>query len=496
MESTKRRRELDDSLADDPFDLAARLERLLLAAACDDHKVANDDAAIFARLHLSPSSNRILRAIADGAVRIFYFDGIYVADPPSPTWLVEPGRAIKRSRDFLASELGRAVPVTWIDFHDASPYSNFTRIELGGVRHVTFSKSLLEAPDWESLVWHEVAHATLISNCRYLDEGWATLCQYRFGPATNFPLAASELGSFVIPDTIANISTADLLRYSGHDLAFGDLTHDEVERRAIFVRAHRFVDVLFRRLSSVAFCSLFDRVWAGEEPRSVVEEVAECGLELLDPGERSLRRQETPATDTSPVEERACGDMGKIRSALVAARVAGGSEELLGHLEILRSHVAKYKQDRTASRLRGQIIAELVLKAARVGENAELWLRTELDVVIEDLERQNAVAGAELLRAQKATAALLISPPLLKGRHMAAAQRHFEKAKSLAPNDGDLMLAFAKFELGKPRLMGARARALEYLNVAANDPNCREEANHVARLFELTEERGWLGSKT
>jgi len=162
--------------------------------------------------------------------------------------------------------------------------------------------------------------------------------------------------------------------------------------------------------------------------------------------------------------------------------VGGGFNADLGKV---LSHSTK---DEKTLRRRGQELAGIAIEDARQMRKPPETVVAELDTIITALTDHGWIAGAELLKAKKSTVALLLSTNWIeKAKYSNAAQSHFERAEAASPNDAEISLSFARFELNKPGSLRNVDHAVERLNRAARDTSWRAEAESLAQTFGVLE---------
>jgi ABC-2 type transport system ATP-binding protein len=471
---------LDCRIDQNPYDLAAILERLLLSASAGDFKEAELDARVFERIGYSVDANRALLQIARGEARVTAIGGVYIVGAPESVSADQVGKVINDARIALADFLRLEGKSIWVDFNPGPPHANATRLELVTVPRITLSRQLFDRPDWRSVLWHETAHATLSARNRFLDEGWAVWCQFRFSPETSYPALVGESTVVQLAPEIEEMPLSVLLEYKGRDLTFSDLATSESARRSIYVRAFRFVSAVYEKVGVGGLTGLYDRVSKGERVASVIEDV--CGVSPEELEELSRRPQ--PAARQISRTAKRC-DLAAARLALADARIGGRCSTLEHELELLR----RVSLDHDAPRLRliGLMRAETAISAARAGHVPTSSILDELDEAIVAVFRSGDRAGAELLKAQQAVVALLTSVNALgKAKQVEKAQRYYERAESLAPQDGEVALSFAVFELNKPFAFRNVDRAVELLKCAMREPACVKEVNSLVEMFTLS----------
>jgi hypothetical protein len=451
-----------------PYDFADLLQQLLRAASQSDLISAGPLLSVFLKLGPAPLLKRRLEAIASGRLSVVAGEHAYYLSPPPELPLVQIYQTIDHAVGQLRELLGRPAPMLWVDFHDGLAQTNATTADIPGVRRLSFSKKLFATTGWESVVWHECGHALLQSGCRFLDEGWAVWCEYRFAEHTDYPMTADALSTYEPPQIIHGLPIIGLLRYGTRDLTFQRLVTSDEEQRAIYVRAYRFFDRLQTRAGLAAVASAFDTIADGADPVATLNPL--CG--------GSVSLVELPLQPT----------IDGIDRVFRAMRVDSQFAPVEPFIALARVHANQ--GDAQALRLLGRLLGYSILSTGAAGRQPDPAAMAELDSVVRQLltiEEWDPIV--KILQAQIALRdALLASFDKRKVSQserddavidlVSVAERHLLDAELLAPADGDVRLARARLEMN--RLIPDRAAALEHLSIAARDPKCTEEAVAVA----------------
>jgi hypothetical protein len=442
------------------IELAAVLARLLSSAAQGDLEVARSQREIIAGLGPTPLLKARLDGIVSGRIGVTMLEALFFVQPQAELPLERIARCAATALKTVGELLQRHPPLIWVDFSRGSEQMNSTHAEIPGVRRMSFSVDLFAEPDWESVVWHECAHAMLLANCRFLDEGWAVWCQYQYCADTQYPIAREELECFELPESIAGIPIVGLLRGGEGDYTFHRLSRDEDEQRAIYVRALRFFDTLRSSVGWSALCAAYDRVYEGADPVHELNALCNGSVVSLEPGG-------VPTIDG-------------IDRAFRALRCQAKFCDADPFIALVRAYVERHTEDSRAFQLLGRLLGYTMLapRSRRQAADAAAELRrviarlAELDprAPLERIFRAYLVIRDVLdaMQADEMGAVNLV----------AVAERYMLDAEIDAPENGDVRLAMARFELNRPT--PDRIAALEHLAIAARDPECAEEALAIA----------------
>jgi hypothetical protein len=425
---------------------------------------ARQALATLLRLHPATTLRARLNAMISAPGSVRRIGHIFVIGAPTDVPLEQLCSAIARFTTDIARDIGRSVPVLWIEFNKGSPNSNFTYADFPGVRRMSFSRDLFtrDAPVWLSLVCHECAHAMLMARCRFLDEGWAVWCQYAYTDGSVYPATKEELDTFSLPPVIATMPIAAVLRSSMDDMTFRRLARTDDEQRAVYVRACRFFDALRSRLGLPAVADLFERLWEGADPLA----------ELNRAGGKSVAALEPFASPTMQAADR-------VFRALRCSDALGAAQTVI---PFVRTYLASHPDDCETWKVLGRMLGEALSSAGRKGMDTRP-IMLDLATVRERLAGfRKDDPHVSLLRMYEVLGEVFVAQAIDDTRRSKAlaaiAERHLLEAEARGNGNADVALTQARFELRKPA--PDRASILEFLALAARDADCLEEAVALA----------------
>jgi hypothetical protein len=458
------RAQLDVRLARDPYEVAALVERLLDASAARDFASAQKDAAILERISHAPRAYSVLAKAANGLASVYERKGTFFIAPPANVPLEELAHTLRAALDALGELVASAPPTVFAEFHDGFGLENLTSRDSASLSRFRFSTQLFNRADWRAIVWHEVGHAILGANCRFLDEGWAVWCQLHSTERFDFPVPSTQIVAWSVPRSIDEIPVSAFLRNSGRDLTFCDIADDENERMGVYVRGQRFISSIVERYGMAALAQVFRATLESGDALACIKDAFGETPEVLDP--------------LSPEPTLAGIDRGFRQVRMHKKRFA--AEPFLEMTQRFCSREASPEALLLLAKLLiNKITTAVELRAAPADMEA---ITAEFDNAIERVEQ---IASGDKTCAMLKIMRNMAAAPQLAGAEFAAlminTENDMRKALQAAPNNTEILLCLARMELSKPSQYADRAGALHFLARAAEDTEATREAVAVAQ---------------
>jgi hypothetical protein len=446
-----RRLAIDEALAQAPNQWASRFEHMLLSMLLGDFALADQDFKLIRARLVPGAAERRVKRILQSEVSLSMHEGLYFVGEVSPENL----QACMSALAFLRTHSLKPNTLLVLDCSGGSELAAAFPV-LEGVTYICLSGA--DTSDFESAAVHELAHACLMSENRFLDEGVAHYLEleYRGCSAAIGSDAAEHLSD-------RRISARIWLAYDADDDPFFELMLPG-NNKSVHQQASRFFEAVHTQLGARGVSSLFNDLVAsgpGADAAGIIERTTGLTIEQLE-----LRAGVVRGPRCTP-------DATQDESGIRAAFVAGDMVVLTQAYEsILKENSPVQPQDT------GRAEQELVVIGAVAANKSFKRSLTRYEIAffksrfMQYHDTHGKTARLYLFRALMSIAAMSSEGSMLDAIILLdEAKTDLELAMARYPDDPFVLACLGRLEWYSPKeMLGGRARALELFRRIAAIP--------------------------
>ncbi len=459
----------DQRLALDPYDLSALAERLL------DHLHAGRFPAAQAALNHLISlrgrlfTRRLLGQLVQQERRLVKEAGIFFCDPPPAGCLVQDiVAALDAGSHFFDAER----PIILVHCTEQLNGIFLTQREFPGFAVISISARSPRFPnELRATIFHEIAHAFMVSGSLFLDEGLATFFAARFSGGSEVFPRSDAAGPKTIDRPLRSLLSArgeDGILFEGSDVTVE-------ETGSLRMRAAHFIGRLYERLGMAQLKILFDTLARHDDPAQtalLIEQAIGVPLESMEP--------------TSAVIADEAGLCADGHAAICAAWQSRTLAPLDRVIEAVRAATGTTRSPALCEVLVSALIAEARILAGQ-GEKVASEKLAEIDALLAQLGR-DGLASARLwtLKGHREALQILMVKPNMVRVGLAAQRAAFAYSKAFAqtPDDPDLLVNMGFIEIQTPEQYGgSKAKGLDLIRKAVGPSLYGQHALFVLERF-------------
>lgn len=469
LEAGDGRATADHRLAVDPYDLSALAERFLDHLAAGRFSAAHEGLRQLFRVRGPLFTRRLLGQFILQERRLTKDAGIFFCEPPpSARFVQDIADALEAGVSFFEAER----PVVLVHCTEQLNGIFLTQREFSGFAVITISSRSPRFPDGlRATIFHEIAHAFMVSGALFLDEGLATVFAARFSGASEVFPPSHAPGSKNIHHPLRTLLAArgeDGILFEGNGVAIE-------ETEAIRMRASHVVGLLLERLGMSGLKLLFETIAMGDDPAetaSTIERAIGVSLETLEPSADRI-------DDVADL----CA---KGHAALCTAWQSRDPAPLAIVIDGLKAASHSSRSVALSEVLTSALIAHARIAAGH-GEKIAGEKLAEIDALLAQLN-QDGLASARLwtLKGHREALQILVVKPNMVRVGLAAQRAAFaySKAFALTPDDPDLLVNMGFIEMQTPEQYGgSKAKGLDLIRKAVGPSLYGQHALFVLERF-------------